>query len=160
MTTYSASFGSSLTATIAAGTWTDQSKPPPFATWSAADVTNAALTLPGVDSTVSLKVTFPVYVMAMEGFVGWFFFVIFAGVGLSALPVDLICAFIYRPRHMDAVEFAEAQLSVRQRVNDLIEIGELLKVERAQKAEQGERKGRGGDMVRKYLCIYNSGGTV
>ncbi|GMH57178.1 hypothetical protein TrRE_jg3308, partial [Triparma retinervis] len=128
VTTYSASFSSSVSSSVPAGSWTDTTQPPPFAAWSAADVTNAASTLPGADGFVSLKVTFPVYVMAMEGFVGWFFFVIFAGVGLSALPVDLVCAFIYRPRHMDAVEFAEAQLSVRQRVNDLIEIGELLKL--------------------------------
>ncbi|GMH95009.1 hypothetical protein TL16_g13056 [Triparma laevis f. inornata] len=39
------------------------------------------------------------------------------------------------PRHMDAIEFAEAQLSVRTRVNELIEIGELLKRERVTKAE-------------------------
>ncbi|GMI32230.1 hypothetical protein TeGR_g10311, partial [Tetraparma gracilis] len=93
-------------------------------------------------------VTFPVYVMAMMGFVGWFFFVIFAGVGLSALPVDLICAFVYRPRHMDAIEFAEAQLSVRTRVNELIEIGELLKQERQEKEASGGGgfwKRRGGN---------------
>jgi len=73
---------------------------------------------------------------------------------------DFICAFIYRPRHMDAVEFAEAQLSVRQRVNDLIEIGELLKVERAQKAEQGERKARGEGYGTKISMYIYSGGTV
>ena len=34
---------------------------------------------------------------------------------------------------MDAIEFAEAQLSVRTRVNELIEIGEMLKQERMEK---------------------------
>mmetsp|Transcript_20192 Transcript_20192/g.42289 ORF Transcript_20192/g.42289 Transcript_20192/m.42289 type:complete len:528 (+) Transcript_20192:60-1643(+) len=136
VTTYTIGVGDSTTDTIPSGSWVDTSKPPPFSDWSAMDVTNAAKSLPGVDGKVELKVTFPVYVMAMQGFVGWFFFIIFAGVGLSALPVDLICGYIYRPRHMDAVEFAEAQLSVRQRVNDLIEIGEMLKVERSQNSEK------------------------
>ena len=85
------------------------------------DVANSAVR----DSTImSLNLTFPIFVVAMLGFVGWFFFVVFAGVGLAALPVDLVCAYVYRPRHMDAVEFAEAQLSVRNRVKDLIEVRE------------------------------------
>ena len=85
-----------------------------------------------------MQVTFPVYASAMLSFVGWFFFCAFGGVGLASLPVDLICAFVYRPRHMDAFEFAEAQLSVRARVNELVEIGEMLKVERGQRAERGQ----------------------
>jgi len=149
--TYSAAFSSSVTGQIAAGTWTDTSQPPPFAAWGSADVNNAASTLPGTDGTLSLRVTFPVYVMAMEGFVGWFFFVVFAGVGLSALPVDLICAFIYRPRHMDAIEFAEAQLSVRTRVNDLIEIGE---VRRGEERSEGWSEATGKALYRS--CIANN----
>ena len=46
-------------------------------------------------------------------------------------------AFVNRPRHMDAVEFAEAQMSLRERVNELVDIGELIKVEREQKANEG-----------------------
>jgi len=68
------------------------------------DDLNVAKAATEKDTILSMNVTFPIYVVAMLGFVGWFFFVIFAGVGLAALPIDLICAFIYRPRHMDAVE--------------------------------------------------------
>ncbi len=138
VTVYEVSVADSVTYTLPAGSWPDPSVPPPFADLTTQDYENAAQSLPGVDETISMQVTFPVYVMAMMGFLGWFFFVIFAGVGLAATPVDLICSYIYRPRHMDAIEFAEAQLSVRTRVNELIEIGELLKRERAEKADSGQ----------------------
>merc|ERR1712032_1594961 len=52
------------------------------------------------------------------------------------MPLDLILAFVYRPRHMDAVEFAEAQLSLRDRVNELVNVGELLKIEREERTQQ------------------------
>lgn len=38
---------------------------------------------------------------------------------------------------MDAAEFAEAQLSLRERVNEMVDIGELIKIEREQKAQAG-----------------------
>ena len=136
ITTYTGAFSNGATFTLPANSWTDTSVPPPFAELTASDTAAAQSTLPGSSGTISLKVTFPIYVMAMEAFVGWFFFVVFGGVGLASLPIDLICAFIYRPRHMDASEFAEAQLSVRTRVNDLIEVGELLRTERAAHNEQ------------------------
>jgi len=121
------------------GSWSDQSQPPPFADIVGKDTDNAKLSLPGLESNIVMDVTFPIYVIAMMGFVGWFLFVFFAGVGLASLPIDSICAYVYRPKHMDAIEFAEAQLSVRTRVNELIEIGELLKSERADKAASGSQ---------------------
>ena len=36
--------------------------------------------------------------MGMMAFIGWFFFLIFGGVGLSALPLDMINSFIGRPK--------------------------------------------------------------
>jgi LMBR1 domain-containing protein 1 len=37
-----------------------------------------------------VPVTLPVYVIAFLAFLGWFFFAVFVGVGLAALPMDLI----------------------------------------------------------------------
>jgi LMBR1 domain-containing protein 1 len=37
-----------------------------------------------------LQVTFPIYVMAIMGFLGWFLFVAFGGIGMIAVPFDLI----------------------------------------------------------------------
>jgi LMBR1 domain-containing protein 1 len=49
----------------------------------------------------------------------------------------MILAYKNRPKHMDAVEFAEAQMSLRERVNELVDIGELIKIEREEKASAG-----------------------
>ncbi|GMH91355.1 hypothetical protein TrST_g2166 [Triparma strigata] len=138
VSTYALTVVDNTVGSITAGSWTDTSNPPPFSDLTTTDFENAENALPSTTSTITMLVTFPIYCMALLGFVGWFFFVFFAGVGLASLPVDLICGYVYRPRHMDAIEFAEAQLSVRTRVNELIEIGELLKRERAAKEDSSQ----------------------
>lgn len=40
--------------------------------------------------TVTLDVSFPVYITGLVSFIGWFGFCIFCGIGLIALPLDLI----------------------------------------------------------------------
>jgi len=50
--------------------------------------------------TWSIKVTFPVYCIALVTIVGWILFMVFAGVGLIALPVDMIKSYVYRPQTM------------------------------------------------------------
>jgi len=74
--------------------------------------------------------------------IGWFFFAIFGGIGIAALPLDLIMAFIRRPKYMDPSELAEAQISIRERVNDLVSVGELMKLE--QDEVSGENSKGGG----------------
>jgi len=46
---------------------------------------------------LAMQVTFPVYVMAMMSWVGWFFFVVFGGIGLASLPGELIRNYVDRP---------------------------------------------------------------
>lgn len=41
-------------------------------------------------ATVKITVSFPVFSMGFMAFIGWFLFVLFGGVGLSALPMDMI----------------------------------------------------------------------
>jgi LMBR1 domain-containing protein 1 len=48
----------------------------------------------------SVRVTFPVYCIALATVCGWLLFMVFAGVGLVALPVDLIKSYMYRPQKM------------------------------------------------------------
>lgn len=45
----------------------------------------------------SLPVTLPIYIITMLSFLGWFLFAIFVGVGLVALPADLINNYLTRP---------------------------------------------------------------
>merc|ERR1712216_220110 len=46
----------------------------------------------------------------------------------------------------DAVEFAEAQKSLRDRVNELVDIGELIKIERQNNPDMGSVGGIGNYM--------------
>ncbi|KAL7543472.1 hypothetical protein ACHAXR_012753 [Thalassiosira sp. AJA248-18] len=93
--------------------------------------------------TVKLGVNPSVFYAGLMSWMGWFLFALFGAVGMAAMPLDLILAFINRPRHMDAVEFAEAQVLLRDRVNELVNVGELLKLEREEKAQQNGGKGGG-----------------
>ncbi len=52
----------------------------------------------------AIDVTFPVFLMAFLSFVGWFFWTFFVGVGLVALPLDLINEFRTRPEPMKTAE--------------------------------------------------------
>ena len=84
-----------------------------------------------------LQVSLYTFFGNLMAWVGWFFFAIFGGIGIAALPLDLILGYVNRPKHMDAVEYAEAQMSLRERVNELVDIGELIKIEREEKAQAG-----------------------
>lgn len=46
------------------------------------------------------RCTFPIYVIALVTVVGWLLFMVFAGVGLIALPVDLVRSYLARPQTM------------------------------------------------------------
>lgn len=45
-----------------------------------------------------VRVSFPVYVIAIFSLCGWVLFMVFAGVGVTALPIDYIRGFFGRPR--------------------------------------------------------------
>lgn len=53
-------------------------------------------------------------------FFGWFLFVIFGGVGIIALPMDLILDYFYRPKPRSAREMAERKIMLRRRVEELM----------------------------------------
>lgn len=91
--------------------------------------------------TVKLSVNPSVFYAGLMAWMGWFLFALFGAVGMAAMPLDLLLAFVNRPRHMDAVEFAEAQVLLRDRVNELVTVGELLKLEREEREQQNGDKG-------------------
>jgi LMBR1 domain-containing protein 1 len=83
--------------------------------------------------TMVLQVDVATFYGGLMAWLGWFLLAIFGGIGMAALPLDLILKFTQRPKHMDAVEFAECRMSIQQRVNELVDIGEQLKMEREEK---------------------------
>lgn len=83
-----------------------------------------------------IPVTFPVYVMAFLGFFGWFLFTVFCGVGLVALPMDLINEFITRPIYMPASEYYKKQKELGERAKKLLEVAEAIKTEQEDEKRQ------------------------
>jgi LMBR1 domain-containing protein 1 len=86
---------------------------------------------------IVLRVSVSTFYAGLMAWLGWWLFALFGGIGLAALPLDLILTYLHRPRYLDAVQFAEIQVSLRDRTNELVEVGELLKIEREQKAAAG-----------------------
>jgi LMBR1 domain-containing protein 1 len=92
-------------------------------------------------TTMDISINPATFYAGLMAWMGWFLFACFGGIGMAALPLDLILAFVNRPHHMDAVEFAEAQRMLRDRVNELVNVGELLKLEREENAQKYEKMG-------------------
>lgn len=46
-----------------------------------------------------LTVSFPIFVIGFMSFISWILFCIFGGIGIAALPLDLIYDFCTRPKH-------------------------------------------------------------
>ena len=81
-------------------------------------------------SYLTFHVTFPIYIIALMSWVGWWFFAFFGGFGMASIPFDFIQAFVLRPRVLAPDELAAAQLNIQQRSIELVEISTLLKRER------------------------------
>lgn len=79
-----------------------------------------------VDETIAVELSFSQFLPAILVFIGYFFFSIFGGIGMVAIPMDLISSYINRPKRMDALEYANAQVKIRERVNALVTDGENL----------------------------------
>jgi LMBR1 domain-containing protein 1 len=67
------------------------------------------------DTTLQITVSFPVYTMALLSWIGWIFFVIFGGVGLTALPLDLIMDFVNRPKLRKSMDVMQTKNEIKTR---------------------------------------------
>jgi len=77
--------------------------------WSDGDAEGEGLVIcgDGQKTDLTIQVSFDIYLIACLCFVGWFFLVTFGGIGLSAVPIDLILEFIDRPRAIDELTFQQ-----------------------------------------------------
>lgn len=75
---------------------------------------------------LSITVSFPIYVIALASWVGWWLLILFLGSGLSALPVDLINQFRFRPVPMQKDQFMREKSEMASKVEKLIGIGKKL----------------------------------
>jgi LMBR1 domain-containing protein 1 len=79
------------------------------------------------DAHLHFKVSFQVYMVAFMCFIGWFFFVTFGGIGLSALPIDLILEFVDRPRAIDEMTYQQDRREIGTDSQGLLRRAEELK---------------------------------
>jgi LMBR1 domain-containing protein 1 len=56
------------------------------------------------ETTMTIDVSFPIFVIGLMSFVSWFLFVIFGGIGLAALPLDFFYDFCTRPKKISPSE--------------------------------------------------------
>lgn len=74
--------------------------------------------------TLKISVTYVIYLAALMAFVGWFFFAMYVGIGFIALPMDMINAYIYRPKLLTVSEARNRRKALKLRSEELIKIGE------------------------------------
>lgn len=81
-------------------------------------------------SYIQYPVTFAVYLIGLFGWLGWWFYSFFVGVGLSSFPFDFICAYIWRPRTLAPDEYAAVEIELQDRCNEILDITMMLKRDR------------------------------
>jgi len=84
------------------------------------------------ETTLKIPVTFPVYVMGLLSFVGWFLLVMFGGIGLSAIPLDFINMYRFRPQKLSPQELSAKERSLRNNAAQLRERISSLKLKKAE----------------------------
>lgn len=97
-------------------------------TSSTTTLDEATIVVASSNTTMELTVSFIVYVMALMSFIGWFLFVLFGGVGLTALPMDFIEAFTTRPRleKMKPGELVNEKKRLRAKCQELLDMGKKI----------------------------------
>ncbi|GET92528.1 hypothetical protein, conserved [Leishmania tarentolae] len=66
------------------------------------------------------------YFVATASSFGWCFFFVFAGVGLAAVPLRAVAAFVKRPRPITKAEYELTRAKLKMEVQNLLEIGRRL----------------------------------
>ena len=61
-------------------------------------------------------------------FIGWIFFLLYASIGLAALPIDLYIDFKRRPTLMKPISYSKAKKQMADRAEELVRIAEELKL--------------------------------
>ena len=109
---------------------------------AAASTSCVASTCAGAATPTSLRVsvTPAVYLVALVAFVGWFLFAIFVGVGLVALPMDLIGEYARRPQPIDLEEYAKQRMILNERTKQLMEVAQKLGLDAHRRRDRGSVK--------------------
>jgi LMBR1 domain-containing protein 1 len=126
----------------------------PYQRYSAKiQTTSTALCVPGgtggcsgTEKLLKIKVTIVVCIIALLAFCGWFLLTLFGGIGMTALPMDMLNAYRKRPRKMEPSDRAHMKLELQHRASTLISRGKELNDEK--------KHGASGRKYRKTYLQY------
>eukprot|EP01017_Pseudomicrothorax_dubius_P025556 TRINITY_DN2772_c0_g2_i5.p1 TRINITY_DN2772_c0_g2~~TRINITY_DN2772_c0_g2_i5.p1 ORF type:complete len:399 (-),score=102.13 TRINITY_DN2772_c0_g2_i5:421-1617(-) len=109
--------------------------------------------------TLEIKVSFAVYVMALMSFFGWFLFVIFGGVGLTALPMDFIEGYTNRPKQRSRTEIDADKQKLRRKCQELIDLGKQVEIDKdnAKLADGWWSKRKANGNLQRMMNKFTSG---
>jgi len=85
---------------------------------------------------MTVNINFPVFVVYVMTFIGWFFLAFFLPTGFWAIPFDLIAGWAKRPKIMSDKDFSTAKSSLGADIGRLIDQGKRVNEEK----EKGYRK--------------------
>ncbi|PRP87582.1 hypothetical protein PROFUN_04609 [Planoprotostelium fungivorum] len=107
------------------------------------------------DAQLEFQVTFILYIIGVLNLGGVFCLVIFGGIGLSALPVDLLMAWRNRPRYMTKGAYQMYQEPILDRSIQLLEVGYRMKekMKRTGGQPSGGRARRAYNKFRKDVFL-------
>eukprot|EP01105_Mastigella_eilhardi_P023373 TRINITY_DN587_c0_g2_i2.p1 TRINITY_DN587_c0_g2~~TRINITY_DN587_c0_g2_i2.p1 ORF type:complete len:401 (-),score=89.91 TRINITY_DN587_c0_g2_i2:31-1098(-) len=74
-----------------------------------------------------IRVSPVLYIITITSLAGWCLMIFFGGIGLAALPLDLMFAIRYRPKRITESEYKKQKVEIANRTDKLIEIGERIK---------------------------------
>lgn len=88
------------------------------------------------DQDFKIDVSFPIYIIGFMSFISWFLFVLFGGIGLAALPLDLIYDFCTRPKKLSTSEMESQKKKI---INESMRLKEIA-AETKHLEEKGAKK--------------------
>eukprot|EP00357_Protocruzia_adherens_P006001 CAMPEP_0115005264 /NCGR_PEP_ID=MMETSP0216-20121206/19751_1 /TAXON_ID=223996 /ORGANISM="Protocruzia adherens, Strain Boccale" /LENGTH=499 /DNA_ID=CAMNT_0002371523 /DNA_START=100 /DNA_END=1599 /DNA_ORIENTATION=+ len=112
------------------------------------------------DRDITMPVSFPIYLMAFMAFVGWILFVIFGGIGLSALPMDLIREYQARPTFKITLRYLDNKKThLRDESSKLLAFAREIKEEKQVADTKGgwagrRMKSKANSKLRKLKAAY------
>lgn len=74
-----------------------------------------------------IDVSFIIYVIGLLSFISWFVFVLFGGIGLAALPLDLIYDFCTRPKKLTSSQVERKKNNMLRDISSLNELAKEVK---------------------------------
>jgi hypothetical protein len=85
---------------------------------------------------LKIDVSFPIYIIAFMSFISWFIFVLYGGIGLASLPLDLIYDFCSRPKKLSLLEIERHREKLQNSLFGLRELANEVKALESRGARQ------------------------